>query len=57
MSKEAQAVVILAGALALGAIAHQVAGREAAVLGLSVLELALLSAAVGAVTKRTLAGA
>ncbi len=44
--------LILIGAVAVGAIAQQLAKQEAAFLGLSAMELVLLGAAAGAVINR-----
>jgi hypothetical protein len=55
MDPRTQAIVVLVAALAAGAVLHKVAGAQAAALGLSALELALLSAGVGALATRKLA--
>jgi hypothetical protein len=52
MSKKGRAGVILVGALVVGAIAQGIAKREAALIGMSVIELALVGGAVGAMVVR-----
>lgn len=52
MTNKQRAVVVLVAALAVGAIAQGVAKSEAAMLGLTTLELALVGFAVGAVALR-----
>ncbi len=52
MSKKGKAGVILVGALAVGAFAQGIAKKEAALLGMSVIELALVGGAVGAIVVR-----
>lgn len=52
MSKSEKAVVVFIGALVIGAIAQQVARQQAALLGLSALEVALFGAAAGALVLR-----
>jgi hypothetical protein len=54
MSPQAKAWLLLGAALAVGAVAQKVAGQEAAMLGLTALELALLWTCVGAVASRRL---
>jgi hypothetical protein len=52
MSKKGKAGMVLLGALVVGAIAQGIAKKEAAVLGMSVIELALVGGAVGAMVVR-----
>jgi hypothetical protein len=52
MSKKGKAGVILVGALVVGAIAQGIAKKEAALLGMSALELALAGGAIGAMVVR-----
>jgi hypothetical protein len=52
VTNKQRAVVVLVAALAVGAIAQGVAKSEAAMLGLTTLELALVGFAVGAVALR-----
>jgi hypothetical protein len=47
-----QAWLVLIGALIVGAVAQGIAKQEAAILGLSVLEVALLGTAAGAIAIR-----
>jgi hypothetical protein len=54
MKSKTTAVAVLAAALIVGAFAHQIASREAAALGLSLLEISLLGAAAGAFATRTI---
>jgi hypothetical protein len=54
MDPRAKALFLLVGAVAAGAMLHSIARAEAAVLGLSAVELALLSAAAGALATRRL---
>lgn len=54
MNTKATAAAVLIGALIVGAFAHQIANREAAVLGLSLIEIGLLGAAAGAFATRTI---
>lgn len=53
MNLTARHASVLLGALLLGAVAHQLTQAEGAALGLSVLELSLLTAATGACLSRT----
>jgi len=53
MSKRSKAAWILVGAVLVGAAAQKVANHEAALLGLSAFELALLGGAAGAIVIRT----
>jgi len=46
--------MVLVLALAVGAVAQTIVNREAAVLGLSLLELTLLGTSIGAVVTRQL---
>lgn len=55
MSNRDKAILVLIVMLAVGAIAQQVAQMEAAALGMTAFELALLGAAAGAVARRKLA--
>lgn len=55
VSKNEKAVFILLAALVIGAVAQHVVDAEAAVLGLSAFEVALVGLAVGSVVKRQLA--
>ena len=55
MSKTEQALGILVVALVIGAVAQHVAQAEAAALGLSAFEFALVGVIVGGVVKRQLA--
>jgi hypothetical protein len=50
--KQREALVLLAAALAVGAVIQAIAQQEAAVLGVSALELALLGGAAGALARR-----
>lgn len=52
MTKKEQALAVFVGALVVSAIAQGVAKQEAAVLGLTALELALIGLAVPVVLKR-----
>ena len=52
MSKSEKALVVFIGAVVIGAVAQQVARQQAALLGLSALEVALFGAAVGAAVRR-----
>jgi hypothetical protein len=52
MSKKGKAGVILVSALIVGAIAQGIAKKEAALLGMSALELAFLGGAVGSIAVR-----
>jgi hypothetical protein len=52
MSKKGKAGAILVVAVVIGAIAQGIAKKEAALLGMSALELALVGAAVGAMVVR-----
>jgi hypothetical protein len=51
MDRRLQAGLVPVGALALGAIVNDIAKQEAAVLGLSMIELGILSLAVGTVAR------
>lgn len=52
MSDRDRALLLLIGALAVGAIAQGVAKREAALLGMSMLEVAVAGYVVGSVAQR-----
>lgn len=51
MDRRIQAGLVLVGALALGAILNDIVRQEAAVLGLSMIELGVLSLAVGTIAR------
>jgi hypothetical protein len=55
MTKSEKAIGILFGAIVIGALAQSVAKHQAVLLGLSGLELALVSGFVGAIVTRKLA--
>lgn len=52
MTKKEQALAVFVGALVVGVIAQGVVKHEAAVLGLTALEVALIGLAVPVVAKR-----
>jgi hypothetical protein len=55
MSKKGKAGAILVGAVIIGAIAQGIAKKEAALLGMSALELALVGGAIGSLVVRYMA--
>lgn len=56
MSNRDKAILLLLGGLAIGAIAQGVVDHEAALLGLSMAEVALVGLVVGSATRRVFAG-
>jgi len=52
MTRKQTAAVVLVGALAAGSVAQRVVGAEAAALGLTAFEVALLGLVVGAALTR-----
>ena len=56
MDKRTKAIVVLVGALVVGAVASRVVKHEAAILGFSVAEVGLLGLAIGGVVARAIPG-
>ena len=54
MNSRDKAILLLIGAVVVGAVAQGIVDHEAALLGLSMLEIALLGIVVGSAVRRTI---